>query len=281
MLGGVLYATLFPELSKDTNKQYAKFQNKNGSVAHSLVHNFKDIDSREGESNRLDLPAQFAYMSLRDFFWSNDKEYLKEIYPSCKAAVEYALRERDKNGDGLPDMEGVMCSYDNFPMFGVSSFVAGQYVLAFKALSEAAKVLNEKSDSKRYEDLFKKGSAIYQEKLWNGHYFRLCNDQDGEKSIVDEGCLSDQLISQWAAHQIGVGHLYDKEKIETALKSILRMNFRNWQGLRNCQWPGDKYFHPIDKDTWVDQANTCWSGVELAFSSFLIYEGMVKRDYRL
>ena len=29
-------------------------------------------------------------------------------------------------------------------------------------------------------------------------------------------------------------------------------------------------------DLWVDQANTCWTGVELAFASFLIYEGFVE-----
>jgi len=34
---------------------------------------------------------------------------------------------------------------------------------------------------------------------------------------------------------------------------------------------------PIEKsDLWVDQANTPWSGVELAFASFLIYENMTK-----
>jgi hypothetical protein len=32
--------------------------------------------------------------------------------------------------------------------------------------------------------------------------------------------------------------------------------------------------HTIDKDTWVDQANTVWTGVELGFASFLLYEGM-------
>ena len=58
-------------------------------------------------------------------------------------------------------------------------------------------------------------------------------------------------------------------------------NFHADQGLRNCQWPGDTFLHDVEKDCWVDQANTCWTGVELAFASFLIYEGLVDEGLRL
>jgi non-lysosomal glucosylceramidase len=52
-------------------------------------------------------------------------------------------------------------------------------------------------------------------------------------------------------------------------------------GLMNCCWPEDGWLHEIPKDIWVDQANTCWTGVELAFASFLIYEGLVKEGLDL
>jgi len=55
------------------------------------------------------------------------------------------------------------------------------------------------------------------------------------------------------------------------------MNFRPEQGLRNCQWPGDQFLHPIHKDTWVDQANTCWSGVELLFAAQLYAAGRIEQ----
>jgi uncharacterized protein (DUF608 family) len=281
MYGGVLYAALFPNLSRQVNRDYARFQNPDGSVAHSLPCNFGEMNEREGRSVRLDLPAQHAYMSLRDGFWSRDEAHLREMYPSARAAVEYALRERDPNRDGLPDMAGVMCSYDNFPMFGVSSFVAGQYILAFKALAEAAAILGLDDDAKRYAGLFENGRRIFQEKLWNGTYFRLCNDEGGKSGLIDEGCLSDQLISQWAAHSVGFGHMYDARKVRTALKSILKHNYRPWQGLRNCQWPGDRFFHPVGQDIWVDQANTCWTGVELEFAAFCLYEGLVDEGLKV
>ena len=275
MFGSVMYATLFPKLSRQINKDYAGFQNENGSVAHSIRHNFAVMDKAEGESLRLDLPAQHAFMTLRDAFWSNDRDYLEEMYPSVKAAIEYVLNERDMNKDGLPDMEGIMCSYDNFPMYGIASFVAGQYILALKSVAEAAEIIGESNDAEKYSALYERGRILFEEKLWNGEYFRLCNDEGGENGMVDEGCLTDQLISQWAAHHVGFGHMYDAGKIRTALKNILKHNYRDWQGLRNCQWPQDKFFHHIDKNTWVDQANTCWTGVELEFASFLIYEGLI------
>jgi len=59
------------------------------------------------------------------------------------------------------------------------------------------------------------------------------------------------------------------------------MNYKPDQGLRNCQWPGDGFLHDVDKDTWVDQANTCWTGVELAFASLLLYEGMKKEAFEI
>ncbi len=54
------------------------------------------------------------------------------------------------------------------------------------------------------------------------------------------------------------------------------MSYRPAFGLRNCSWPGDAIWHDVPADIWVDQANTVWSGVELAFASFLVYEGLVE-----
>jgi hypothetical protein len=114
-----------------------------------------------------------------------------------------------------------------------------------------------------------------EEKLWNGGYYRLYNDDDkaGGKGGSSEACLTDQIVGQWMAHSSGLGRLLKKENIDTALRSILRENYKQGFGLRNCSWPGTKYWSDIAPDIWVDQANTCWSGVELAFASLLLYEG--------
>lgn len=272
MYGSVSYASLFPSLARDMMEVYAKFQGGNGKVAHSIGKSFNAIGPGELDSPRLDMPGQFAFMALRDFFWSGDRVYLERVWPSVKKAIEYVLRERDMNGDSLPDMEGVMCSYDNFPMFGVASFVASQFLAAVQAAEVAAGIMGDTPTQERFAAVLSRGSAVFEERLWNGRYYRLCNDQGGKQGGVDEGCLTDQMIGQWASHQIGLGYFLDRARVQTAMKGILEMNFKPEYGLRNCQWPGDGFVHEVSKDTWIDQANTVWTGVELGFAAFLLQE---------
>lgn len=135
--------------------------------------------------------------------------------------------------------------------------------------------MGEKQNAKAYGKIAKKGSELMEKQLWNGKYFNLYNDYNGEKGI-DNGCLTDQLIGQWVANMTGVGRLFEKDKIDSSLKSVLDYSFIEGDYLRNCTWPEHPVFFPMhNTNLWVDQANTPWTGVELAFASFLIYEGMV------
>ena len=275
MYGGVATAALFPDLDRKTLLAYARLQGDTGTIAHSISRNFRELPPGETNGHRVDLPGQFAYMALRAYFMSGERGYLDAIWPAVRKAIEYVLRERDKNGDGLPDMEGVMCSYDNFAMYGVSSFVAGQWLAAMALAVRAAAVLGEDDTRRRYAGVLEQGRRVFEQRLWNGRYYRLFNDEGGARGTKDEGCLTDQLLGQWAAHLAGLGHLFDPKRVKRAVRHVLKVNYRPEQGLRNCSWPKDGYWHDIDKDTWVDQANTCWTGTELAFAGLLIQEGLV------
>lgn len=271
MYGGISTASLFPELERAFVRSHLRFQNDNGSVLHSIGFNYRNKDSREASSRRLDMPAQYAFMALRAGLWQGDRGFLAEVWPSVKRALEYGLRERDYDGDGLPDMEGIMCSYDNFPMHGVAPYVATQWLAAYASAIAAGELLGDREAVSRYRDVLQRGTASLEAKAWNGSYYRLYA-KGGE---VDEGCLSDQIIGQWAIRLLNLHPFLRAERVRSALLSIMRMNYREDQGLRNCQWPDDVFLHDVDADCWVDQANTCWTGVELAFASLLIYEGLV------
>ncbi len=192
-----------------------------------------------------------------------------------KRAVEYVLRERDLDGDALPDMEGIMSSYDNFPMYGASAFIASQWLAALAAVAEGARAVGDGAAASRYAKLLEKAKARAGDRLWNGRYFRLWNDEGGRHGGKDEGCLTDQLVGLWAARLVGFDSLLPADQVRAALKAVLEASYRAGFGLRNCSWPGDGAWHDVPADIWVDQANTCWSGVELAFASFLVYEGLV------
>lgn len=277
MYGGISTAALFPELEKAVIRSHLRFQNENGSVVHSISHNYRVKNPREASGSRLDMPAQYAYQALRAGLWQADRAFLAEVWPSVKRALEYGLRERDHDGDGLPDMEGIMCSYDNFPMHGVAPYVATQWLAAYATAIEAAVLLGDGAAEARYRDVLARGSSALEAKAWNGSYYRLY----AKGADMDEGCLSDQIIGQWAVRLLNLRPFLRAERVQGALRSVLRMNYSAEQGLRNCQWPGDAFLHDVPADCWVDQANTCWTGVELAFASLLIYEGLVSEGLEL
>ena len=275
MYGQIATSLLFPELDRMTIDIWHKFQNpEKGCVIHSVTCNSYDIPEGEANGHRLDMPAQFVFMTLRAALWSGDSTYLKKVWPNVKNALAYVLRERDKNSDHLPDMEGIMCSYDNFPMFGVAPYVVTQWLAALALSLNVAEQLGDKAFLSTYKPFFEKGCSTLEKATWNGKYFNLYSDEQAADPTGKLGCMVDQMIGEGAARQLGLPSIISPEKVITALRTILEMNYKPDQGLRNCQWPGDNFLHDIHKDTWVDQANTCWTGVELNFAAQLYYTGL-------
>ena len=273
MYGAMSVAALFPELHQNMMRAHMRLQAPSGEIGHGINRDFRETDIHEAVTGRLDLPSQYTLLTLLGYFWTGDRAYLKEVWPSVKSALDYVLRERDPNGDSLPDMAGAMCTYDNFAMFGAASYVSSLWLGALRAAVEAAGVLGDTEAAARYASVLVKARAAFEHKLWNGSYYRLYNDAGGKRGDLDEGCLTDQAIGQWACDLAGLGGVVERPRLKQALRTICRIARQPW-GLVNCRWPDDGFLHPVPITCWHDQANTCWSGVELAFASFLIYEGM-------
>jgi hypothetical protein len=276
MYGQIAASLLFPELDRMTVDLWTKFQNANGSVIHSVSCNSETISPGEADGHRLDMPGQYVFMALRGALWSGDADYLKKIWPHAKRALAYVLRERDPNGDHLPDMEGIMCSYDNFPMFGVAPYVVTQWLAAVSLALVVARRLNDAAFVSEYTGYYEKGRDTLERTTWNDRYFNLSSNPQPKDPSGHLGCLTDQIIGDGVVRQLGLPAIIDPVKAHTALRTILGMNYKPDQGLRNCQWPGDQFLHDVDKDCWVDQANTCWTGVELNFAAQLYYAGFTE-----
>jgi non-lysosomal glucosylceramidase len=274
MYGAMAPLSLFPELHKNMMRAHRRLQLPDGEIVHGLMKDFRTADVNETVTSRLDMPSQYVMLTLLGWFVTGDRAYLQEMWPSVCAALDYVLDKRDHNGDCLPDMEGVMCSYDNFAMWGVSSYVASLWLGALRMAVEAAQALKDESARARYAGVLAKGTAAFEEALWTGGYYRLFNDAGGRHGL-DDGCMTDQMIGQWACDMAGLSDLLHAARVRKALRTICRISRQPW-GLVNCRWPEDEFLHEVPEDCWHDQANTPWTGVELAFASFLIYRGMLR-----
>ncbi len=273
LYGSVMVSALFPELEKSAIRAHAKTQGEKGEINHSLpldVENPKPYEQRN--YHRVDMPGNFVEMAMRDYFWTGDKKFLKDVWPNIKKAINYILSYRDKDNDQMPDMEGIMCSYDNFPMYGLASYIQSQWLAAMASAAKGAEAIGDNKAKRKYATILKDGMKLMEDKLWNGEFYRISNDYHGEHG-KNEGCLTDQMIGQWIAHQSGLGYIHNKERIRKAMKSILSISYRKDYFLKNYGEKG-KWLLDVAPERWVDQANTPWTGVELAFASFLLYEGL-------
>ena len=174
---------------------------------------------------------------------------------------------------------------------------------------------------RKYRSIYESGRKKTERMLWNGEYYVqkvrvmpgqvvpehlrgpavcgsgcACNETPGPKTPArdgfdvkyqyGEGCLSDQLLGQWASHVAGLGYVLDPKRVGKAVESVFRYNFRkpiggfsNVQriyalndeaGLLLCSWPrGNRPRLPF---VYSDEV---WTGIEYHVAAHLIYEGFV------
>lgn len=207
----------------------------------------------------------------REWKISGDDEWLKNIWPSARKALEYAWNKDgftawDLNKDGV--LEGRQHHTLDMELFGPSSWLEGMYLAALKAASEIEKHLGNKEKAEEYLDIMKKGQKWTEENLFNGKYYfqkidlsdrsvlskypnplgdpdwmyhgdikdSYWHSEAGEiKYQIGEGCEIDQILGQWHANILGLGDIFDSENRKTALRSLYKNNFKtSMRNLNNC-----------------------------------------------
>jgi hypothetical protein len=218
-------------------------------------------------------------------------------------------------------MEGCQHNTYDIEFYGPNTMMGAMYLGALRAAEEMARCLGEEEKAQEYRAVYESGRKKTEESLWNGEYYiqkvevmpglivpeRLrgpaacasdcaCSETPGPKTSAlqgfevkyqyGEGCLSDQLLGQWAAHVAGLGYVLDPKRVGKAIESIFRYNFRarigdfsNVQriyalndeaGLLLCSWPhGNRPRLPF---VYSDEV---WTGIEYHVAAHLIYEGFV------
>jgi len=132
-------------------------------------------------------------------------------------------------------------------LFGPSSWLEGMYLIALKAAAEMADFLHDEDKAKEYRELYNKGYEWTKENLFNGKHF-IQKVDISDRNITDKymasddywndeikeikyqivgGSAIDQVLAQWHADIIGLGDIYDKSQVDTALAEMMKNNFKN------------------------------------------------------
>lgn len=251
----------------------------------------------------------------RDWKITGNSQWLKDNWESIKKVLEFAWSQHntfewDRDKDGV--LEGRQHHTLDMELFGPSSWLQGMYLAALKAAAEMAGFLGDQQKEAEYKTLFEKGYLWTKDNLFNGQYFyhkvdlsnrdytvhfdcpNYWNEEKKQlKYQIGDGCEIDQMLGQWHANICGLGDIFDQSQRQTALKSMMRNNFKDslrnfanmWRvfalndegGAVMCDYP-DGSIKPIIPIPYCEE---CMTGFEYAFAGLLISEGFIDEGLKV
>ncbi len=300
---------LFPKLERSIREtDFTYNQDENGRMPFRM--SLPLGRGRGGFRACVDGQMGGVIKTYREWKISGDDEWLRRWWPAVKKSLEYAWSEAnpdcwDRNRDGV--MEGRQHHTLDMELFGPPSWLEGFYLPALKWGAEMADRMGDHESAAAYRELFEKGHAWCEENLFNGKWYAqkldltdkaylepfgdamgYWNDESGEiKYQIGDGCLLDQCLAQWHANINGIGEIFDKQNLRTALENTYRNNFlSDMRGHYNtfrlfavndeagaiiCTFPKEIKTPAIP----IPYAQESMHGFEYAFAGLLISEGMI------
>jgi len=238
----------FPELEASTLDAFRHFQISDGEIPFSYGMQTSMRDPRYHCQHPLNS-GQYAQMILRQYLRTGDQEQLAYFYGSAKRAINYQF-SLDDDDDGLVNDQPHLKPgehwpanqfYDVWPWWGTSAYVAGTWLATLACGKRLAEEAGDSGFAATCDGWLQRGLASYEQKLWNGEYYRLWNDPENHR--VSEVSLGNQLMVQWCTKVVGLPDLLQAERIDSALRAVERLNVTTTQyGLVNGVTPDGERF---------------------------------------
>ena len=255
---------LWPDLQQQQMKMGAAFQRDDGRVHHFFTPDLAHVDDSFG---RVDMNPQFVMLVCRDYLWTGDVEYLRKLWPAVVKAMRSTAR-LDGDGDGLPDHDTRLNTYDVWNFYGTPSYIASLWLGALRAAIRLAHDLGAGALEEEWRATHAKAAPAFDAKLWNGEYYSLW--VDGERR--DECCMLDQLSGEGFGNLIGIGTSLPRQRILAAMRAVVRYNTDPEGGLVNAAYP--PHAKPHLSTHANGQADANWTGIEYATAATMIDAGM-------
>ena len=255
---------LFPDLQLGQMRMGAAFQREDGRVHHCFS---PDLDHVNGGYDRVDMNNQFVLMVLRDYLYTGDRDYLKEMWPHVIRAID-AISTLDSDGDGLPDRDTKRNTYDAWNFSGTPVYISILWLAALKAAAEMADETGDAVRADAWRDLLKTGLASLEKRLWNGTYYDLW--QSGDEK--DESLMTDQLDGEWFLRAAGIGGNLPDDRIRAVLRVILEQNFEPDSGLINATCPAGRRTTLYSNKNC--QTEAVWTGIGYLTAALCLRVGL-------
>ncbi len=285
-------AELFPEIERDMREcELDIMQAPQGFIPHRVLSpthlpQLWDRDIGGPGEPALDGMLSTVLKSYREVRKGAGLPWLERYWPRLQLLMNYIAGRWDPDGSGM--LHGIQPSTHDIDLAGLNPFMGTLWLAALRAMEEMGALLGRADEVVWCGDRFKRGSRGYDDALFNGEYFvQVLEDDDPSQYQWESGCLADQLIGQWWAHQLGLGYVLPADHVRTALESVVRYNlrvgFRDFDnpyrtfadaddtGLLMCTWPlGGR---PEIPTRYCDEV---WTGSEQQVAAHCIREGLIE-----
>jgi non-lysosomal glucosylceramidase len=240
-----------------------------------------------------DLSSDFVLQVYRDFILTGatDTEFLWECWGAIAQTITY-LKQFDLDGDGIPENSGAPDqTFDDWQLRGISAYCGALWIAALEAAVAIAFILIDNPPTNpdltpsnypeslqslinTYQNWLQQARPIYQEKLWNGEYYRL--DSESGSDVV----MADQLCGQFYAQLLQLPDVVERQYALSALKKIYDacfLQFHHGQlGSANGVKPdgspeNPNATHPLE----------VWTGINFGLAAFMLQMGMKDEAFRL
>ncbi|MBE9152478.1 GH116 family glycosyl hydrolase, partial [Coleofasciculus sp. LEGE 07092] len=240
-----------------------------------------------------DLSCDFVLQVYRDFVLtgSKDIEFLWECWSAIVKTLAY-LKTFDKDGDGIPENSGAPDqTFDDWQLKGISAYCGGLWLAALEAAIAIAEILlnhypptselveapepeSIEDTLNQYRQWLEQAKPIYQEKLWNGQYYRL--DSESGSDVV----MADQLCGQFYAQLLGLPDIVPLECTKSTLRTVYNACFLKFHDAQLGAANGVKPDGTPEKPDATHPLEV-WTGINFGLAAFLIQLGMKDEALRM
>jgi len=160
---------LFPALQRSVHKaQWDNSLHRDGFMTFRMPLPLGTKGSRDFHP-AADGQMGTVLQVYREWLISGDRQWLREMWPNTRKALEFAWKYWDADKDGV--MEGMQHNTYDVEFYGPNTITGSLYLAALRAAELMAEELGEHQRASLYRELRERGSAWTDRHLFNGDYY--------------------------------------------------------------------------------------------------------------